>query len=81
MIRLLCFGRLGDSLGRVADLQPPDRVETVADLLDWLATRGSVWQQEMSTSFRVALNQEIVALDSRLNHGDEVVLLPRVSGG
>lgn len=81
MIKVLGFGRLGESLGPSTEFSLPAHVVTVADLLAWLATLGPVWQQEMQSTFRVAVNQDFVSLESRVVDGDEVLLLPRVSGG
>lgn len=55
----------------------------VADLLDVLRARGGVWADELAAgrAFRVAVNQDVAALDASLRAGDEVAIFPPVTGG
>lgn len=82
-VKLLCFGVLRDLL-RVAteEIEVPDG-STVADLLRILEQRTSnsrmdakVWQ-----GLAVAVNREYSSAAVALRDGDEVALLPPVSGG
>lgn len=79
-VRVLFFGILKDIAGRSSDvLNLPDH-----------ATAGAVlehYEQQMSAlrgmglSIAISVNEEYAAPDSRLHSGDEVALLPPVSGG
>jgi MoaE-MoaD fusion protein len=79
-IRVLFFGMLKDLTGRSADsLELPDHA-TLHDLL-------AHYQQQIprltqiSASLAMSINQEYASPDSQLKSGDEVALLPPVSGG
>ena len=75
-VRVLYFGILKDYFGDSADAGLPDGA-TVADLL--------VQQQDLANvkweSIAVAVNQEYAKGSDVLHDGDEVALLPPVSGG
>jgi sulfur-carrier protein len=81
-IKLLYFARLRETFGLATET-----VElasgTVADLLAVLRARGEPWSNELSgeRAFRVAVNQDIVGLESTLDDGDEVAVFPPVTGG
>ncbi len=65
------------------ELALPQGVGTVAELVDWLKTRGPGYAkafQEMG-AVRVAVNQEYVPFDHPLAEGDEVAFFPPVTGG
>jgi molybdopterin synthase catalytic subunit len=77
--RVLCFGRLREILAPeiVAELAPP---ATVADL--WRTLRQQ--HPELAAydgAVAIAVNQSFAALSTPLEPGDEVALLPPVSGG
>jgi molybdopterin converting factor subunit 1 len=82
-VRLLCFGVLKDLFGAATEeVELPDR-STVGGLLQILEQRTSnsrmdakVWQ-----TLAVAVNREYSSASSTLREGDEVALLPPVSGG
>ena len=56
---------------------------TVATLLDQLRDRGGAFAEELAPTraFRVAVNQDVVAVDHPLTAGDEVAIFPPVTGG
>ena len=56
---------------------------TVATLLDQLRERGGAFAEELAPTraFRVAVNQDVVALDHPVKAGDEVAIFPPVTGG
>ena len=60
----------------------PD-IATVSDLLTTLRERGGAFVEELAPSraFRVAVNQDVVALDHPVKAGDEVAIFPPVTGG
>ena len=58
-------------------------IDTVDALLAALRLRGAAFAEELAAgrAFRVAVNQEVVALDHPVKAGDEVAIFPPVTGG
>jgi molybdopterin converting factor small subunit len=79
-VDVLCFGVLKDFFGGERDLVELADHASVADLLRLLEGRGrrdeAVWK-----TLAVAVNREYAGLETKLKDGDEVALLPPVSGG
>ena len=79
-VNILFFGILKDFFEAERDVVELPDGATVADLLvilrDEDAAEPTVWK-----SLAVAVNQEYAAADCVLHNGDEVGLLPPVSGG
>ncbi len=77
---MLCFGVLKDFLGTKWDVAELAHGSTVGDLLRLLEAGGrrdeAVWK-----TLAVAVNREYAGLETVLQDGDEVALLPPVSGG
>ncbi len=83
-LKVLYFAQLRERFGLAEEaLSVPESVVTVADLIDHLGTRGGVWLETFASgaAFRVAMNQEMVALDATLTDGAEVALFRPVTGG
>ncbi|HEY1273115.1 MAG TPA: molybdenum cofactor biosynthesis protein MoaE [Terriglobales bacterium] len=79
-IRVLFFGMLKDVVGQSSqslELPPGARV---SDLLSQ-CVRQAPRMSEMLSSLAISVNQEYASADRRLDAGDEVALLPPVSGG
>jgi molybdopterin synthase catalytic subunit/molybdopterin converting factor small subunit len=77
-IRVLFFGILKDLAGRASDsLNLPEG----ATLDDVLHHYEPAIPPKLMASLAISVNQEYSAADVRLNQGDEVALLPPVSGG
>jgi molybdopterin converting factor subunit 1 len=79
-VRVLYFGVLKDAFGRVGEEMELAEGASVADLIAACRGRsagaGGVWD-----SMAVAVNQEYARAADVLKDGDEVALLPPVSGG
>jgi molybdopterin converting factor subunit 1 len=81
-LHVLYFARLRERFG-VAEESLEFAGATAADLVAVLQARGGVWAEELATgrAFRVAVNQDIVALDAALPEHAEVAIFPPVTGG
>ncbi|MBI1284799.1 MAG: molybdopterin converting factor subunit 1 [Thiobacillus sp.] len=81
-VRVLYFARLRERFG-LAEESVELAGTRVADLVAYLQARGGVWADELSANrpFRVAVNQDIVALDAALPDSAEVAIFPPVTGG
>ena len=81
-LRVLYFARLRERFG-MADETLDFNGTTAADLIAQLQARGGVWAEELAAgrAFRVAVNQDIVALDAAIPDHAEVAIFPPVTGG
>jgi molybdopterin converting factor subunit 1 len=81
-LHVLYFARLRERFG-VAEETLDFAGATAADLVAQLQARGGVWAEELAAgrAFRVAINQDIVALDANLSDQAEVAIFPPVTGG
>ena len=79
-VRVLFFGMLQDIVGRATDSLDLDENSTLRDVVEWYQQRFPKLQ-ELSASIAMAVNSEYAGLDTPLRTGDEVGLLPPVSGG
>ena len=79
-VRVLFFGVLKDAFGAEGESLELRDGATVATLLEVYRGRtpgsGGLW-----SSLAVAVNQQYAPVDEALREGDEVALLPPVSGG
>jgi sulfur-carrier protein len=82
-IRLLYFGRPRERLGISSEnAEIPDSITTLAELLDWLRTRGESWGKELADGrVRCAVNQEMAGLSAPISAGNEVAIFSPISGG
>jgi molybdopterin synthase catalytic subunit len=79
-VRVLFFGVLKDLAGRSSDsLTLPDQA-TAGDVLEHYETRLTSLKGKLS-SIAISVNQEYAGPEAKLHSGDEVALLPPVSGG
>jgi len=83
-VTLVYLARLRDAFGAATeDVRLPSGVTTAAELRAWLAQRGGVWSVELAPgrAVRVAINHDMAQADTPVRPGDEVALLPPVTGG
>ncbi len=74
-ITVLCFGPLAEEYGRVTKL-PIETPKTCTQIIEILALTH--WADN---GLKVALNGEFCDFSSQVRPGDELALLPPVSGG
>jgi len=83
-MKLLYFAWVRERIGRrEEDVELPDNVETVGDLLGWLKGRGDGYEAALThpEAIRVAVDQEHVAHDTPLAGAREVGIFPPMTGG
>ena len=85
-INIVYLARLREAFGKSHERLPlarHDCATTVADVLAALAARGGAYATELAPgrAVRVAVNHAIVSREARISQGDEVALLPPVTGG
>ncbi len=83
-MKLLYFASLRQKIGLPEeDVDVPANVRNVADLIDWLMTRGPGYEAafENRKVIRAAIDQEHAKLDAPLGTPHEVAFFPPVTGG
>ena len=83
-IDLLYFSWVREAIGTGAEtLDPPEGLASVADLVDWLATRSDGHARAFAdrARLRAAVDQVFVPLDAPLGRPHEVAIFPPVTGG
>ena len=81
-IKVTLYGRLSDFqqyLPATMALKKPGRFDDL--LLQLSRLNSDLAQQLATTSITLACNDQIVAMDTILNDGDHIALLPPVTGG
>src|ERR1700690_1667997 len=79
-VRILFFGGLKDLAGKSNDLLDLPEGALVRDVLEHYLSEVPRMKESLA-SLAVAVNQEYAGAKTRLKSGDEVALLPPVSGG
>ena len=83
-MKLLYFAWLRERIGTGSeDVTPPEGVETVGALVDWLKTREERYEYAFAqtAAIRVAIDQEQADFDASIVGAREVALFPPVTGG
>jgi len=81
---MLYFAWVRESVGSGEEqVDPPETVRTVTDLIAWLATRspGHAEAFREPARLRAAIDQRFVPLDGPIGEAREVALFPPVTGG
>lgn len=83
-VKVVYLARLREALGRAEEpLHVAGTDARVADVLAALRARGGAFAAELAAgrAVRVAVNHTMARDDAPLREGDEVALLPPVTGG
>lgn len=83
-LTLLYFAWVREAVGAGEEqVDPPEAVRTIADLVDWLAGRsdGHAAAFAEPAKLRAAIDQRFVPLDALLGNAREVAIFPPVTGG
>ena len=83
-MKLLYFAWVRQRIGVGQEtMTPPAGVGTVAELVDWLRSRGPGYAEAFrdTRAIRCAVNQDYVDPDQPVSAGDEVAFFPPVTGG
>ena len=83
-MKLVYFSWVREKIGIPdEELNPPNHINTVSDLMNWLASRGDGYASAFAdlSSIRIAINQEYVKKDATIRADDEIAFFPPVTGG
>jgi sulfur-carrier protein len=84
MMRLLYFAWVKEKTGIAAeDVELPEDVSTVAELMSWLKTRGPEFAHafERGEVIRAAIDQAHARPDAKIGGAREIAFFPPVTGG
>jgi molybdopterin synthase sulfur carrier subunit len=82
--RLIYFAWVRERIGTSEeDVELPAGIETVAELLRWLQSRGEGYERALQYPdvIRVAINQEHVDHREKIAGAREIALFPPMTGG
>lgn len=83
-VKLLYFAWVREKTGVSSEnVELPDTVTTVNQLIGWLKSRGPQFEAafENEAAIRAAINQTHVAHDTPLKGASEIAFFPPVTGG
>ena len=83
-MRLIYFAWVRERIGTSEEeVELHDGIDTVADLLRWLQSRGEGYEQALQFPdvIRVAINQEHVDHREKISGAREIALFPPMTGG
>ena len=83
-IKLFYFAKVREVLGiDREEIDVESDIKTLAELVAFLKLRGSQWQSifDMSSSYRMAVNQELAEESHTINSNDEIAFFPPITGG
>ena len=83
-IKLFYFAKVREIVGiDQEEIDVESDIKTLAELIAFLKLRGNQWQAifDMSSSYRMAINQELAEATHKINANDEVAFFPPITGG
>ena len=83
-MRLLYFAWVKDKAGIAAEeIEPPEGVATIAELIVWLKSRGPEFANAFARAevIRAAIDRTHVRHDARIAGAREIAFFPPVTGG
>jgi molybdopterin converting factor small subunit len=81
-VKIICYGRLGEAIGRETELDAPAAGLTLATLREWLAQRHPHAADEIAGPFvRACVGDRIVGEDHSVAADETVEFFPPLSGG
>lgn len=83
-MKLVYFAWVRERIGKPdEEVDLPDTVVTVSDLLAWLKSRGDEYENALQYPdvIRVAINQEHVDHREKISGAREIALFPPMTGG
>ena len=81
-VKVLFFARLREQLGSSGEEVDIADGASVATLRAQLASRSADWREALEArNLRIAVNQDMAAVDQVLKAGDELAFFPPVTGG
>ncbi len=83
-MKVLYFAWLRTKIGCAEEeIELPEAVKTVGDVLDHLRTKGDAYAEALSEDkvIRIALNQDYAQMEDQVKAGDEFAIFPPVTGG
>ncbi|UYZ83629.1 molybdopterin converting factor subunit 1 [Entomomonas sp. E2T0] len=83
MIKIRYFGSLKETLNTTEEQLDWEKGLTTDKLLQDLRQRNEVWAEALAEKnvFRLVVNQQVVYQPVAIKEGDEVAILPPVTGG
>ncbi|MGE7205113.1 molybdopterin converting factor subunit 1 [Sphingomonas sp. NPDC019816] len=83
-LTILYFAWVRERIGQGEEVVTvPSDLATVADLIDWLASRGGGYAEALAEPqrLRAAIDQDFVGIEAPLAGAREVAIFPPVTGG
>ncbi len=83
-MKLMYFAWVRQRIGTGEEqIELPETVTTVADVIDWLKTRHEGYEAAFANLevIRAAVDQEHVGLDAPIGNAREIAFFPPVTGG
>jgi sulfur-carrier protein len=80
LVTLLYFAKVREAVGTGEEqIELPGSVATVADLVDWLATRHPIFADR--DRLRMAVDKVLARFDTDIRGANEIAFFPPVTGG
>jgi molybdopterin synthase sulfur carrier subunit len=83
-VKAVYFAWVRERIGKAEEeLDPPENVTTIGDLIAWMSTRGEgyAYAFEKASIIRAAIDRSHVKHDARIAGAREVAFFPPMTGG